>query len=375
MTSKERREIRYQRRKAAREQGRNEKISQYDDYARIMDPNNLYQAFKKSTRGVGWKESTQRYEANWLQNIGEAYRKLCAGGNIQTGFVEFDVRERGKVRHIKSVHISERVVQKCLCDQILVPILSRPLIYDNGASMKNKGLHFALRRVITHLSRFYRRNGFSNRGYALTIDFSKYFDNIRHDILIENIRKYIKDAKVIELVSRFVRVFGNNVSLGLGSQVSQICAVFYPNILDHFVKEKPRVKYYARYMDDIYLIHHDKAYLKHCLEEIKRVCAKLGLTINSKKTRIDKLSEGFVFLKGEYILLENGKIIRKPDRASILRMRKKLEKFKHLLEAGKINYADTYSAYQSWRNNFTKRFDACHAVGRMDKTYNELFIA
>jgi hypothetical protein len=312
---------------------------------------------------------------NWLLNIAEAHRKLAAGENVQHGFVEFDVRERGKVRHIKSVHISERIVQKTLCDQILVPILSRPLIHDNGASLKGKGLHFALRRLIAHLSKYYRQNDYSNQGYVLTIDFSKYFDTIRHDILLEHVKRYIKDKRVLALLLSFISVFGDNLSLGLGSQISQICAVFNPDSLDHSAKGKFRIKYYGRYMDDLYFIHRDRSYLKYCLEKIREICAGLGITINLRKTRISKLSDGFVFLKGKYILLENGKIIRKPDKASIKREGRKLRKFKGLLDEKKMKYTDVYTAYQSWRNNFMKRFDAYHTVSRMDKLYNRLFIA
>jgi hypothetical protein len=68
-------------------------------------------------RGVAWKESVQRFEANAMRNIADIRRKPLAGENIQRGFAEFDLRERGKTRHIKSVHISERIVQKCLCDK------------------------------------------------------------------------------------------------------------------------------------------------------------------------------------------------------------------------------------------------------------------
>jgi hypothetical protein len=373
MTGKERREIRRQRRKAAREAQKKEKCPPDDGYARITDPDNLYRAYKQSRRGVSWKESTQRYEMNWLLNIAGTRRELAAGESVQKGFAEFEIRERGKIRHIKSVHIAERIVQKTLCDQVLVPILSRPLIYDNGASLKGKGLHFALRRVIAHLSKYYRRNGRSNRGYVLTTDFSKYFDSIRHDILLGNITKYVRNKRAADLLSSFVSVFGGGVSLGLGSQVSQICAAFHPNPLDHAVKERMRIKYYARYMDDLYLIHRDRAYLKSCLGEIRKICEGLGIALNLKKTRITKLSEGFVFLKGKYILLENGKILRRPDKAGIQRERRKIKKFKGLLERGKMNDADIRTAYQSWRNNFMKRFDAYHAVRRMDALYNRLF--
>jgi hypothetical protein len=340
----------------------------------VADADNLYAAFRRSMRAVAWKESIQRFEANALRNVAELRRKLLSGENIQHGFVEFDVHERGKIRRIRSVHISERIVQKCLCDTVLTPILTRPLIHDNGASVKGKGLHFAIRRLIVHLRRFYRRNGFSNDGYALLIDFTKFFDNIWHDVLFTLMDRYIADPRVRELTRRLISVFGPGKSLGLGSQVSQNAAIFYPNSLDHFIKEKLRIKYYGRYMDDLYLIHADTNYLRYCLAEIEKVCASLGISINRKKTRIVKLSSGLVFLKGKYRLLPSGKVLRLPGKDSAKRMRRKLKKFKPLIQAGKMSFEDIRTAYQSWRGSYMKRFNAHYCIGRLDKLYHELFI-
>jgi retron-type reverse transcriptase len=374
MTSSERKAARYERRKARREEKRTAKLQPCDDFSQITDIDNLYAAFRRSMRGVAWKESVQRFEANAMRNIAAIRRKLLAGENVQSGFVEFDLRERGKIRHIKSVHISERIVQKCLCDNVLTPILTRPLIYDNGASVEKKGVHFAIRRLIAHLSKFYRRNGFSNEGYALLIDFSKFFDNIRHDILFTLLERHIADPRILDLIRRFVSVFGPGKSLGLGSQVSQIAAIFYPNKLDHIIKEKLRIKYYGRYMDDLYLVHADKDYLRYCLAEIEKVCDTLGITINRKKTRIIKLSSGVNFLKGKYRLLPSGKILRLSHKDASKRMRRKLKKFKPLVASGKMSYADLRTAYQSWRGNYRKRFNDYYRIGRLDKLYNELFI-
>jgi hypothetical protein len=240
--------------------------------------------------------------------------------------------------------------------------------------VKGKGVHFALRRLIAHLGKFYRRNGFSNNGYALLIDFTRFFDNIRHDILFMLMERYIGDPQILALTRRFVSVFGPGVSLGLGSQVSQNAAVFYPNTIDHLIKEKLRIKYYGRYMDDLYLIHADRDYLRRCLAEIEKACDALGIAINRKKTRIIKLSSGVGFLKGKYRLLPSGKILRLPGRDSSKRMRRKLVKFKALLKAGKMGHADLRTAYQSWRGNYMRRFNAHYRIGFMDRLYNELFI-
>jgi hypothetical protein len=374
MDSLKRREARYQRRKSRREAKRAAKLKPCDDFLRVADADNLYAAFRRSMRGVAWKESAQRFEANATRNIAELRRKLLSGENIQRGFVEFDLHERGKIRHIKSVHISERIVQKCLCDNAPTPILTRPLIYDNGASVKGKGLHFAIRRLIVHLSRFYRRNGFSNDGYALLVDFTKFFDNIRHDTLFTLMERHISDPRVRELTRRFVSIFGPGKSLGLGSQVSQNAAIFYPDKLDHFIKEKLHVKYYGRYMDDLYLIHADKDYLRYCLSEIEKICVFLGITVNRKKTRIVKLSSGVAFLKGKYRLLPSGRVLRLPGKDSAKRMMRKLRKFKPFVQAGKMSFADLRTAYQSWRGGYMKRFNAYYRIGCMDRLYNELFI-
>jgi hypothetical protein len=374
MTSIERREARYRRRKAGRDRKKKQRLSQYDDFSLVADIDNLHESFRKSMRGVTWKESVQRYEANALRNIRETRRKLLAGESVQNGFVEFTLRERGKTRHIKSVHLSERVVQKCLCDKVLVPILSSSLIYDNGASVKGKGVHFAIKRCIAHLSKYYRQNGRSNSGYALLIDFSRFFDGIDHRVLFELLENKIKDGRVLDLTRKFIAVFGEGKSLGLGSQVSQICAIFYPDRLDHFIKESLGIKYYGRYMDDLYLIHRDRRRLEYCLGEIEKVCRGLAITVNPKKTRIVKLKDGLPFLKGKYSLLETGRILRRPCRDSALRMKRKLRKFKPLLEAGEMSFQDIRAAYQSWRGTFKKRFQVYYKIQKIDRLYNRLFI-
>jgi hypothetical protein len=374
MTSKERHDARYQRRQAERALKRQKKLTQYDHFERVADIDNLYKAFKESMRGVAWKESVQRYEANAFKNILETHRRLLAGENVQGGFVEFTLQERGKIRHIKSVHISERIIQKCLCDQVLVPILSNSLIYDNGASIKGKGVHFAVKRFIAHVTRCYRENNHSNTGYALLIDFSKFFDNIDHAILFQLLQSKINDERIIDLTQRFIRVFGEGKSLGLGSQVSQISAIFYPNRLDHYIKEVLRIRYYGRYMDDLYLIHRDREYLVQCLSGIKKLCDTLCIQINLKKTHIIPLKKGVKFLKGIYTLTETGRVVKRADPESRKRMNRRLKKFKRLFEHGKMDYNDIRNAYESWRGNYLKRFDAYQTIKRMDGLYTRLFI-
>ena len=242
MNSKERRELRYRRRKARRDEKKRRLAEEYGDFNKVFTFENLYAAYKGCCKGVGWKASTQRYKANALLNVVDTLDLLRSGKFKSKGFYEFDIIERGKERHIKSVHISERVVQRCLCDYSLVPIFSNSFIYDNGACMKDKGIDFAVNRLIVHLQRHYRKHG--NNGYALVFDFSKYFDSINHEKLKSIIDGSYPDKRLAAFVKRLVDDFGGEKGLGLGSQISQVSALRFPNRLDHYVKEVLHIKGY-----------------------------------------------------------------------------------------------------------------------------------
>ena len=168
----------------------------------------------------------------------------------------------GKAEAYSSVHISERVVQRCLCDYCLVPMLSRSFIYDNGASLRGKGYDFAVSRVTRFLAEHYRKHG--REGYVLVFDFSKYFDTARHEPVFRELERSGIDDRLVSLSKYFIQNFGD-VGLGLGSQVSQIAALALPNRIDHYIKDVLGMKYYARYMDDGCIISESKAELEICL--------------------------------------------------------------------------------------------------------------
>lgn len=119
-TSEERKEARYQRRKAARQAKRDALSEACGNFEEVFTFEHLYDSAKNCSKGVMWKNSVQNYMSRITTNVADTHEKLMNGKFKSRGFHEFDLIERGKLRHIKSVHISERVVQRCLCDYILV---------------------------------------------------------------------------------------------------------------------------------------------------------------------------------------------------------------------------------------------------------------
>ena len=368
MTSEERHEARYQRRKARRE-AKKQNLADMLDFKKVFTTGHLYDAYKKCTRGVKWKASTQKYIDNATLQIYRTKKRLLDGTFRSDGFYEFDLYERGKHRHIKSVTIGERVVQRCLCDNSLVPIVNRKFIYDNAASIKDKGYHFAIRRMVCHLQKHYRKHG--TEGYILLFDFSKFFDNVYHRVVSAILRKEYVDKWLLGLILHFVRAFGE-VGMGLGSQISQTLAVASASSLDHYIKEKQHIKYYARYMDDGYLIHPDKKYLQKCLDEIQKICEALDIKINLRKTQIVKLSHGFTWLKCRFYLLPSGKVVRKIYKRSVTKQRQKLKTFKRLYDSGEMTIEQIREGFQSWMS-YALNFNACGTVKNMITLLSELF--
>lgn len=335
----------------------------------------LNQCAWECTRQSRWKETTQRYLSNMLINNVELRDEVLEGRYKVRPTVDFVINERGHIRQIEAPVVRDRIVQKTLTKHILSPILTKGLIYDNYASLPKRGTSFARKRFETLLQRYYRHNG--SDGYIMLIDIRKYFDSIDHDVLKELIAPYIADQQdeIKSLISYVIDTSSHtNKGLNLGSEAPQIFAIFYLDRVDRYVKVVKGVKYYGRYMDDMFVIGKDKTELKALLDEIEDILSYLRLEINRKKTQIVKLSHGFTFLQIKYSLTPTGKIIKQPSHSKIVRERRRLKAFRRLYEQGKMTELEARNCYGSWRGAFVKEHNAYRkTLQSMDGLYKQLF--
>lgn len=342
------------------------------NYEEMSDANNLMVAARECTKGVTWKYSTQAFYLDRINRVATSKSKLDNMERMSEGFTTFKIDERGKVRNIRAVHINERMVQKAQSNFVLIPNIKPKLIYDNYASLEGRGMSQALSRVKVHLQRYYRTNE-TNEGYILSADLRSYFDSINHDYIYEECKAIFKDdPKTLYLIMDFVNAFGDK-SLGLGSQISQILAVFYPNKIDHYIKEQLKIKGYGRYMDDFYLIHKDKEYLHECLGLIEERYNEIGIKLNMNKTKIKRIDKGFKYLKVKIHLTETGKVIMRPDRDNITKERQKLKKLKVKHDEGLIEFEEIQQQYNSFKGHLGQ-FNSYKTIQSLDKLFHDLFI-
>jgi hypothetical protein len=369
MTSEERREARYRRRKAKRDEQRFARSKACGTMDEVFSFRHLYLSGKKSAKNVRWKASTQKYLSNLIVNSARSRQAILDGTFRHGKFYCFDLVERGKLRHIRSVHITERVVQKCLCDYCIVPSFSGAFIYDNTASLQNRGMDFALRRFERHLKEYYRKHG--RDGWVLFYDFHDYFNLAAHEPLFAESKRRLYYDDVRRLSDGFISDF-HDCGLGLGSQVSQTNALLLPSALDHFCKEQLGIRGYGRYMDDGHLIHESREYLEYCYRMLTEKAAESKIELNHKKTKIVPLRRGVFFLKTKFTLDENGRVyIRMRRRATII-MRRKLRKFKGRIADGLMTYDDLRCAYNSYLGHM-KRGDSFRIMEQTNQYFKTLF--
>lgn len=373
----------------------------------IKDLNLLYDAYLKSKKGSSWKPQVQIYEMDYLAKLVKTSVELENRTYHAKKGSEFFVYERGKRRNIRSNPFADRVIRCCLCDDFLIPTLRRYLIHDNGASLSGKGISFTRRRFEQHLHEYYRKHG--SEGYILLIDFSKYYDNIQHAKLRERVKQHIKDEELLWLFDEVLDNFKVDVSylndeqyskclsmkfngekqakldrkyltgtkfmaksLAIGDQVSQICSVYFPTEIDNYCKIVKSIRWYGRYMDDSYIISDNKEFLHETLKEITKIASKLGIFINHKKTRIMKLNQPFTYLKLRYKLTETGRLVKRVSPKTVTRERRKLKKYKKLVDRGVMSLDDAKSSFKSWYGSYEKLLSYRTRLN-MKSLYNELF--
>lgn len=305
------------------------------EYEKISNYESLYQAHKKARLGKQATREVILYETRLTENLEKLRFHLERHTYQIRGYRKFRIFDP-KEREIQALSYGDRIVQHSLCDNVLGPYLERHLIYDNSACRKGKGTHFALDRLTCFLRKYYRSNG--SNGYILKCDVRKYFNSIDHEVLGQRIRRMDLPDDVKWLLDKIIGSYEYEERKGLpmGNQTSQWFALYYLDSLDRLVKEKLRIRYYSRYMEDMILIHPSKEYLQECLARMREhLEGELKLAFN-EKTQIHAIRQGVDYLGFHFYLTETGKVIRTLRQSGKKRLKRKLRHYRRAFADGKI---------------------------------------
>lgn len=356
---------------------KNNLYEQINDIDVIMD---MYDnVVKKNTRN---KKRIRRFDDYYSCNIASIKNKINSRNYIPNNNHIFLIREP-KLRIIMSQDISDKIIDHLVAKYFLVNVFDKILIKENCATRIGKGTHYAIKLFKKNYNYYVNKY---DKFYMLKFDISKYFYNIDHEITKNLIRRKIKDKDALKILDSIIDstdyeyvnktimrlkqiekdklknyegadkdiklleidrlpLYKKGKGLSIGRMISQTIATFYLDELDHYIKEKLKIKAYVRYQDDAILIHQDKEYLKFCLKEIEKILTKYKLQLNSK-TKIYSSTEEIEFLGFRF--LYNNKIVMKISNKTKKRFKKKMRKLYINYNNELVNYDELRSIRDSY---------------------------
>ena len=328
------------------------------DFEKVIDFENMYRAYRKAKRGKGFKKSAARFNIMALEGINTLIAQLKDKTYTVSEYNEFKVYEP-KERIIQTTSFKDKVVQHSLCDNVILPRLQDIFILDNCAGQKGKGTLFGLDRLSAQMRAFYKR--YRMNGYILKCDISKFFYSIPHEQL-KNIVEYhfSYDADVCWLCDLFIDSTDGN-GIPLGNQINQGFALLYLDGMDKLIQYELGIEYYGRYMDDFYLIHPNKEYLRYCLEVITEYLRTLELSLNGK-TLIFPFKCGVSYLGFHTYVTSTGKVIRKLKNQNKRNAQRKYLKMAKKVAEGTMPIEKFNASYSAWKNHISH--GNCYKLGK-----------
>lgn len=338
------------------------------DEEEIIGYEALWASMMKCKSGVIWKDSVAKFFLNGVSEVQKLSDELHQGTYRERKHRFFTVTSP-KVRQIMSISFRDRVYQRSLNDNVIYPEMIRHFIYDNGACQKGKGTDFARNRMKCLMQRYWRKHGLN--GWILKMDVKGYYPNMSHQVAKDTFRKYLPENVYCRAMD-ILDSFPGDVGFYPGSQIIQIAGISVLNPVDHYVKERLRVKHYIRYMDDMIILGHDLERLETIRQSVEEKLKEIGFKLHPEKTQIVPLVNGVMFLGFRFLLTDTGKVILTVDSRRVAAERRKLHRMASLVKAGKMSREKADQCYNSWKAH-AEIGNSWRLIRRMNQYYQSLW--
>lgn len=307
-------------------------------YKDICNKANIKMAIIKAAKGKKNRDNVARIIENIDKYVDILYKMLLSKDIKLSPYKKMTIHDGANKKEriiFKPAFFPDQCIHWSLMLQ-LQPILQKGMYEYCCASVPNRGIHYGS----TYIKRILKDDR-KNTKYCLKLDVKKFYPSIDKEVCKRKFRRIIKDYDVINLIDTIIDS-SKESGLPIGNFTSQWFANFYLQDLDHFIKEKMKVKYYLRYMDDMVLFGRNKKELhkiKYAIDEFLKP-EGLKLKDNWQLFKVDSRPLDFLgyrFYRG-YTTLR---------RSNFLRIKRRVKK---IVKRGYIRLTDAYSmiSYHGW---------------------------
>ena len=259
-----------------------------DILGKILNKDNLNRAYKrvKANKGApGVDGMTIEQALPWLKEHNhELTERIRKGHYTPSPVRRVEIpKPDGGIRKLGIPTVIDRIIQQAITQQ-LMPIFE-PLFSDGSYGYRpGRSAKEAIQKI-----KEYAEDGYTR---AVVLDLSKYFDTLNHEMLINILRRNVKDERVIQMIKRYLKsgVMENGVVMETeegspqGGNISPLLANIYLNEFDQEFSKRgvPCI----RYADDIVLLAKSERASERLLESsTKYLEGTLKLKVNREKSR------------------------------------------------------------------------------------------
>ncbi len=259
-----------------------------DILGKILDKDNLNRAYKrvKANKGApGVDGMTIEQALPWLkEHSHELTERIRKGHYTPSPVRRVEIpKPDGGVRKLGIPTVKDRIIQQAITRQ-LMPIFEPQFSDGSYGYCPGRSAKDAIRKIKEYAEEGYTR--------AVVLDLSKYFDTLNHELLINILRRTVKDERVIQMIKRYLKsgVMENGVVMETeegspqGGNISPLLANIYLNEFDREFNKRgvPCI----RYADDIVLLAKSERASERLLKSSTKYLEEtLKLKVNREKSR------------------------------------------------------------------------------------------
>lgn len=312
-----------------------------EELVKDFDLGDLFKAYFDCRRHKRNTHAALEFELDLEQNLLQLYREL-KNGTYEIGKCICFVVTKPKPREVWAANFRDRIIHHLVYNAIKDRFYKR-FIRDTYSCIPERGTLSAAKRLL-HFTRS-ATNNYTRKMYYLKADLSNFFVSINKDILFKLLKQHVTEDWILKLLEQIIyhdprtnvyiktphlfkhippkKSLWNSDSthgLPIGNLTSQFFSNVYLNVLDQFVKQKLKCRYYVRYVDDFIILFDNPHDLNIFFEKIDtHIDQNLGLRLHPCKKLINTVTQGMNFV-GFFVL---------PDR--ILLRKRTLNKIRHCI--------------------------------------------
>lgn len=218
------------------------------------------------------------------------HKKLIDGSFEPMPVLRVEIpKESGGVRKLGIPRILDRVIMQSM---------SNVLTYEFNSTFSDSSFGYrpgcSVRMAVEQAQQYYKK-GYK---FQVDIDLEKFFDTVNHDVLMDKVKRKIKDKDFLKLLGKFLRagvvVDGRLQPTRKGvPQGSPVSPILSNILLDDLDKElEKREHKFIRYADDLAVYVKSKRAGERVLASLTKFLErKLKVKVNTGKSRVSKVKD------------------------------------------------------------------------------------